>query len=392
VNPSIIRKTYMNHLNYMNCTDNAKLALDTLERRPTVGIPTSFVNIMEHAVIERLAGCREGEYARDPHRVYMKMQENIGACLLDQYLADNPLSMGDRGYEHGSDSATTGLTPVLNGITIDSPEAVAEHLERFEIPRWREKIKSFDASAIKMNILLDMSQKARLVGEKILSLGYAQFAFPILDYYSYGYVPFLESWVIYPELWEQLFQLEAEYAVLRNSAIVELYLQNGYPRFMQLDHDIADSRSTLVSVESLEKIWLPHFCASIKPALDAGFKLIWHCDGNLSAMVPIFLEAGLAGFQGFQYEDGMDYKKICAMRTRDGESLIIRAGVSVTRTLPFGTPADVVREMKFLVEYGPKTGLFLSHSSSCAPGTPWENIKTCVEGFHYYRINGRRGL
>jgi hypothetical protein len=155
---------------------------------------------------------------------------------------------------------------------------------------------------------------------------------------------------------------------------------------------MADSRSTLVSIESLEKMWLPHFLSSIAPALDAGFKLIWHCDGNLSAMVPILLEAGLAGFQGFQYEDGMDYEKICAMRTRDGESLIIEAGVSVTRTLPFGTPADVVREMKFLVEHGPKTGLFLAASSSCTPGTPWQNIKTFVEGLQYYRINGRVGV
>jgi hypothetical protein len=376
----------------MNHTDNARLALDTLDRRPTVGIPNIGANIMEHSVIERLAGCREGEYSRDPYGVYIKMQRNMGASMIDQYIPDNPLSMGNRGYEHGSDSATTGLTAVLDGITIDSPEAVAEHLERFELPRLREKIKSFYAPDIKMSIVLHMSRQAQLLGDDILSTGYAHFSFPWLMYGPYGYVPFLESYAIYPELWEQVFQLQGEYAVLRNKAVVETYLQNGYPLFQRLDHDMADSRSTLVSIESLEKMWLPHFISSITPALDAGFKLIWHCDGNLSAMVPILLEAGLVGFQGFQYEDGMDYEKICAMRTRDGESLIIQAGVSVTRTLPFGKPADVVREMKFLVEHGPKTGLFLACSSSCAPGAPWENIKTFVEGLQYYRINGRVGL
>jgi hypothetical protein len=155
---------------------------------------------------------------------------------------------------------------------------------------------------------------------------------------------------------------------------------------------MADSRSTLVSIQSLEKIWLPYFIVSIKPALDAGFKLMWHCDGNLSAMVPILLEAGLVGFQGFQYEDGMDYEKICTMRTREGRELLIMAGVSVTRTLPKGSAADVAHELKYLVEKGPKTGLFLSCSSSCLPGTPWENIKTFIEGLQYYRINGRTGL
>jgi hypothetical protein len=109
-------------------------------------------------------------------------------------------------------------------------------------------------------------------------------------------------------------------------------------------------------------------------------------------MVPLLLEAGLCGFQGFQYEDGMDYVKICSMRTKNGESLLIQAGVSVTRTMPHGTPDDVVREMKFLVENGPRAGLFLGLSSSCVPGTPWANIKTLVEGLRYYRTNGRVGL
>jgi len=72
--------------------------------------------------------------------------------------------------------------------------------------------------------------------------------------------------------------------------------------------------------------------------------MIWHCDGNLMDMVPRLLEVGIRGFQGFQYEDGMDYEKICRMKDREGRDLIIIAGVSVTRTLPHGTPADVKRE------------------------------------------------
>ncbi len=106
-------------------------------------------------------------------------------------------------------------------------------------------------------------------------------------------------------------------------------------------------------------------------------------------MVPRLIEAGLGGFQGFQYEDGMDYEKICAMKTCDGEDLIIIAGVSVTVTLPKGTPADVKKEMAWLVEKGPKKGLFLGCSSSIAPGVPWENIQVLIEGFRYYREHGR---
>lgn len=73
-----------------------------------------------------------------------------------------------------------------------------------------------------------------------------------------------------------------------------------------------------------------------------------------------------------------------------GEPLVIIAGVSVTRTLPYGSPDDVRREMKWLVEKGPRAGLFLGASSSIAPGVPWANVQALVEGFHHYRINGRQ--
>jgi len=137
------------------------------------------------------------------------------------------------------------------------------------------------------------------------------------------------------------------------------------------DHDMADSRGTLVNIKTLDNIWFPHFARSLEPVLNSGVRIIWHCDGNLMQMVPRLLEAGIKGFQGFQYEDGIDYVKICGMKANDGDDLIIEGGVSVTRTLPFGTPDDIKREMKFLVENGPPTGLFLSTSSSVAPGVPW---------------------
>ena len=77
------------------------------------------------------------------------------------------------------------------------------------------------------------------------------------------------------------------------------------------------------------------------------------------------------------------------MRTPGGDDLLILGGASVTRTLPMGTPADVKREIDWLVETGPRTGLFLGCSSSVAPGVPWENIETLVEGLRYYRERGR---
>jgi len=54
-----------------------------------------------------------------------------------------------------------------------------------------------------------------------------------------------------------------------------------------------------------------------------------------------------------------------------------------------GTPADVTKEMKWLVENGPEIGFALGCSSSVAPGVPLRNIEALIEGRKYYLEHGR---
>lgn len=374
-------------------TETARLALDAIYRKPIKGIPTWLLNIMEHSQIERIAGVEPGEYRKRPQKVYIAMQRNLGTCLLDQYLAENPLSMGDRGFEDAGHGATTGASEVVrDGIVIDGPEAVVEHMERFVFPALRSAAEGFDEDAQVRQIIESEAAIQEQLGPTMLKTPYGCVSFPGLAYGAYGYVPYFCAYALYPEVMERHFSLQADLCLLINRAAARAFAVGNLPPLTRLDHDMADSRGTLVSVESLEEIWFPHFARCLEPMLKAGIRMIWHCDGNLMEMVPRLLEVGLAGFQGFQYEDGMDYERICRMKTKDGESLIIIAGVSVTRTLPMGTPDDVKREMDWLVRYGPETGLFLGASSSIAPGVPWDNIRTLWDGLRYYQRHGREGL
>ena len=365
-------------------SDNAQFALDTLLQKPVEGVASASVNIMEHSVIERLAGADPGGYKKDPHGVYMNMQYSLGITMLDQYLAENPLSMGDHGYEGGGGSATTGGQAVLDGIAIDSPEAAAEHMERHVLPGRARQIAAVNRADTVQRIINHESQIRQLAGPSILKTAHGAH-FPGFRYGQYGYENYFMAYALYPEIVEKLFRLEGDYAFLHNEAMAEAFITAGMPLYCRLDHDMADGSGTLTSLDSLEKLWLPHFERAVAPLARAGFKLLWHSDGNLMGLYPYLVECGVNGFQGFQYEYGMDYRKICSMKARDGADPVIIAGVSVTCTLPFGTPEDVRNEMRFLVENGPPAGLFLSMSSSCAPGTPWENIETFAEGLRYYR-------
>jgi len=371
-------------------SDTAQLAMDTLLRRPAKGIPAAFILPMEHAHIERLAGAAPGDYRADPRRVYLRALININTCLVDQFIPENPLTMDDHGYEGKEKTATTGAEQVVrDGMVIDSAETAVEHLERFVFPAIEQSVRDFDEDARVLQILEKERAVQEEMGPTILKTGYGFVRIPGLRYGAYGYANYFMAYALYPEVMERDFRLQAEVALLNNRAAAQAYREGGLPPLYRLDHDMACSRGMLVRVETLDRLWFPHFARCIQPLLDEGVRLIWHCDGNLMDMVPRLLECGLSGFQGFQYEAGMDYEKICRMKTRDGEGLIIWAGVSVTTTLPHGTPDDVRREMKRLVDSGPKTGLFLAASSSITPGVPWENIQAFVEGLNHYRVNGR---
>jgi len=372
----------------------AQLALDTIAMKSTRGIPSWMIHVMEWERIEELAGHPPGSYRRDPTRVYLDMQLRAGTCMIDQWIPDNPLSMGPHGYEPGTRrQATTGAARIeRDGMLIDSPEAVAEHMEKRLFPQLRQWAADLDARAdehVAGRIEKEVAVQ-RLFGTNLLKAPYDGFqCFPGFLYGLYGYENYFAAYALWPELMERCFGLQADAGERHNCLAARAILAGGLPRLVRLDHDMTDSRGTLADIRSLDRIWLPHFARAIRPLLAAGVGLIWHCDGNVMPMVPLLLEAGVSGFQGFQYEDGVDYEAICRMKDRHGQPLLIIAGVSVTRTLPRGTPQDVRREMKWLVEAGPPTGLFLGASSSIAPGVRRENLLAMVEGLSYYREHGR---
>ena len=373
---------------------NAELAWRVLRREPAIGIPSWGLFAMEHREIERLAGAAPGAYAQDPDGVYLAMQRRVGTCYIDQYIPRNPLTMGDHGFEGGAaHGATTGAQAiVVDGMAIDGPEAVAAHLEAHIWPALRREIAACNPHDDAAVAALIEGERAvqRVFGPAILKTPYAGFnALPSLRYGTYGYAAYLMAYGLYPEVMERDFTLQAELARRQNQLAARAIVEGGLAPVVRLDHDMADARGTLVSVRSLERLWLPHLEGAIAPLVEAGVCCLWHCDGNLMGLLPGLLAAGVGGFQGFQYEHGMDYPAICRLRTRTGDPVMIWAGASVTTTLPHGSPSDVRAELRWLVEEGPAEGLCLGASSSITPGVPPANLDVLVQGLAHYRASGR---
>ena len=373
---------------------NARQALDTIAMRPTRGIPTCCINDMQWSHLETLSGNPPGSYPKEPVRIYREFSLKSGVCFIDQWIPENPLSMKDQGYESDAvRGATTGAAEIIrDGMTIDSPESAVEHMETVLFPQWEQWRRDLDANADERVRELIAAEVAvqKLFGMHMLKGPYGGFfTFPGFLYGHYGYANYFMAYALYPEVIERGFKIHADASEVLNRIAARAIVGGGLPRLVRLDHDMADSRGILVNVKTLDRLWFPHFARAIQPFHDADIRLIWHCDGNLMDMVPRLLETGIGGFQGFQYEDGMDYERICRLTDRDGNPLVIIAGVSVTTTLPRGKPADVRRELDWLVEKGPKVGLTLGCSSSLAPGVPMDNMHTLIDGFAHYRQHGR---
>ena len=147
--------------------------------------------------------------------------------------------------------------------------------------------------------------------------------------------------------------------------------------------DVCNNKGPMVSPRFLRQHYFPTVKMIIEPLVDAGVRLIHHCDGDVRPVVDDFIAIGFSGFQGFQYELGVDPYDLKKRRSRLGEEMIFFAGLSVSRTLPFGTPKDVRNEVDYFLDFtGGGKGLFLVTSNVTGVEVPPENLR---EAYRYVK-------
>jgi uroporphyrinogen decarboxylase len=137
--------------------------------------------------------------------------------------------------------------------------------------------------------------------------------------------------------------------------------------------DIGDQRGLLMPMEKWERLLKP-FHRRLNAAIhEHGAKVIYHTDGSIMAAVDGLVDMGIDVLQALQFSaDNMDP---AALKAGWGERLCFEGGVSVQTTLPFGTPAEVRREVEERITVlGRGGGYILGPSHYIQAGTPPENI------------------
>ncbi len=203
--------------------------------------------------------------------------------------------------------------------------------------------------------------------------------FPL--YSEYGYHAFLMACALYPEAVERLWYAKSLISRQRAHILAGLYRELDLVKLMFCGEDVCNNSGPMVAPAFLRKHYFPTVRMIMEPLLDIGVRFIHHCDGDVRPVLQDYLDLGFSGFQGFQYELGVDLFELFRLRSAKGERLLFFAGMSVTRTLPFGTPDDVRAEVDYLVDAtGGGQGMFLFTSNVTGVEVPPENLRTA---YHY---------
>lgn len=172
---------------------------------------------------------------------------------------------------------------------------------------------------------------------------------------------------IHPEEFVRLRDLILEF----NLVSIKQQLELGVDGIFFSD-DWGSQTSLLMNPDDWRKWYKPQYKRMFDAVHEGGAHIWMHLCGNVMAIIPDLIEAGLDVLNPVQPQ-AMD---VDLLASRFGGRLCFFGGADVQGTLPHGTPLDVENEVKHLISiFGSHAGGYIGGTShSILPDTPLENI------------------
>lgn len=328
----------------------------------------------------------------------------LGGMSVEDYLADPFANVVAANRRHSVDGMVPPIVPQdldsiragqlqEEGFAAVEPEALLERADA--IPDSEDAVlrTRFDAAAVEAEFREHFTRMTAGMGDIALvpTVWSAPANFSL--YFTYGYVAFLSAVALYPEAVARIYWEDGILSRAKAHLLCKLWREYDLIPMMLTGDDICTNDGPMVQPEFLREAFWPHVKYAMEPYRDAGIRFIHHCDGNVMPLVDDMVAAGFSGFQGFQYECGVDIYDLRRRRSLNGEEMLIMGGLSVTRTLPFGTPDDICREVDYCLDATDGGRAFLLFTSNVTGvEVPPENLETAYRHLHAYNPKtGRNG-
>jgi len=144
---------------------------------------------------------------------------------------------------------------------------------------------------------------------------------------------------------------------------------------VELGDDWGQQRGLLMGYDAWKEFIYPYLKKTYKSIRDKGKYVFIHSCGDVDELFDDLAEIGVDCFNPFQPEV-MDIYSI--MKQYHGR-LSFWGGLSIQKTLPFGTRDEVIAETRSLLKAGRNGGYILSPSHAVEGDTPVENIVAFIE-------------
>ena len=347
-------------------------AIRAMDFEMTDRLPIMANGIWSPKMVMRLAGVTEDEYwANQPSAHY----KACGALGMDFFI--------QKAFPQREESEIKWALD--ENARWGDPDVVADDLERLTREHGAQRKQMENTREGHIADICDYQARTQdEMGDDLLWVfGMDAYGPAIIDfpYGLYGYEGFFLAFEIYPDVMEKYWIARSEMSRIHNECVVEAAKRLDWPKIGYLGHDFTDQRGNMVSPAKMGRLFFPHLDYAVQPLVKAGFKLVWHSDGNMDQQLRPLIDIGISGFQGFQEECGTKIIDVAKLRATNGDPLILWGSCSTIRVLIGGDEAAIRNEVNRVLTEWPHPGLCLATSSYLSPDIPEGNIETLYKHF-----------
>ncbi len=147
--------------------------------------------------------------------------------------------------------------------------------------------------------------------------------------------------------------------------------------------DFADARGVMIGPDNWRRLFAPSYRRLLDLVHSYGLKFRLHCCGTFVDVMPDLVDMGLDLWETCQFHLPANDPKL--LKNEFGQHITFCGGVNCQQTLPFGTPEEVRREVRELIDIvGRGGGYMCGPSHDISPDVPKENLFAMLDEIKNY--------